>query len=89
MGFTSFSGAVFIICDKLGVVRSCKSFLPLSSNRFAEFGKRYRCEGEGGDGQPLIYIEHGHIEQHPQRRDGHNNELERGAEGGANSELSV
>lgn len=62
---------------------------PLPSNRFAEFGKRYRCEGEGGDGQPLIYIEHGHIEQHPQRRDGHNNELERGAEGGANSELSV
>ena len=35
---------------------------PLPSNRFAEFGKRYRCEGEGGDGQPLIYIEHGHIE---------------------------
>ena len=33
----------------MGVVRSCKSFLPLPSNRFAEFGKRYRCEGEGGD----------------------------------------
>ena len=73
-----------------GVWGFCKSFrLSFTSNRFAEFGERYRCESEGGDGQPLIYIEHGHIEQHTQRRDGHNNELERGAEGGANSELSV